>query len=149
MWNRGGEPFLVDPLSPKDRKKNAHAFVVGPTGAGKSALLNTLLRHQLAIHRPRLFIFDPVGGFDLFADDMARAGLSVHRITINRNEDVTLPPFANAFAVLDERDAYAAREALTGDTHERWHANADVDDNGQVNVKDLLILLDDFGQECG
>ena len=39
FYNRGAEPLLFDPLNPKDRKKNGHMLILGPTGAGKSALL--------------------------------------------------------------------------------------------------------------
>ena len=39
FFNRGAEPLVFDPLHQADRKKNAHMLVLGPTGAGKSALL--------------------------------------------------------------------------------------------------------------
>lgn len=39
FFNRGAEPLVFDPLHPGDRKKNAHMLILGPTGAGKSALL--------------------------------------------------------------------------------------------------------------
>lgn len=39
FFNRGAEPLVFDPLHRADRKKNAHMLILGPTGAGKSALL--------------------------------------------------------------------------------------------------------------
>jgi type IV secretory pathway VirB4 component len=44
FFNRGAEPLVFDPLHREDRKKNAHMLILGPTGAGKSALLVYLLQ---------------------------------------------------------------------------------------------------------
>ena len=43
MFNRGGGPITFDPLNRLDRQMNAHLFLFGPTGSGKSATLNNLL----------------------------------------------------------------------------------------------------------
>jgi type IV secretory pathway VirB4 component len=51
FFNRGAEPLVFDPLHAADRKKNAHMLILGPTGAGKSALLVYMLQQMLAIHR--------------------------------------------------------------------------------------------------
>lgn len=58
FFNRGAEPLVFDPLHREDRKKNAHMLILGPTGAGKSALLVYLLQQMAAVYRPRLFIIE-------------------------------------------------------------------------------------------
>ena len=64
FFNRGAEPLVFDPLHSADRKKNAHMLILGPTGAGKSALLVYLLQQMLADlpaagihHRGRCLVF--------------------------------------------------------------------------------------------
>lgn len=100
LWNRGGEPFWVDPLNPVDRKKNGHGLIIGPTGAGKSAFLINALLQLMAIYRPRLFIVEVGGSFNLFADHLERHGLAVNRVTLRPGELVSLPPFADALKLL-------------------------------------------------
>ena len=54
FFNRGAELLSFDPLSLSDRKKNGHLLLLGPTGAGKSATLVSLLCQVMATVRPRL-----------------------------------------------------------------------------------------------
>jgi len=96
FFNRGAEPLSFDPLHPQDRKKNGHMLILGPTGAGKSALLVYLLQQMLANYRPRVFIIEVGGSFDLFAQHLERHEVSVNRITLSANSRVSLPPFADA-----------------------------------------------------
>lgn len=96
FFNRGGEPQYVDPLCPEDRKKNSHTLFIGPTGAGKTGALIGALMQETAIHRPRLFIVEVGGVFNLFADFCERHGLTVNRVTLRPGETVSLPPFADA-----------------------------------------------------
>ena len=96
FFNRGGEPLVFDPLHSADRKKNAHMLILGPTGAGKSALLVYLLQQMLAAHRPRIFIIEVGGSFSLLGHHLSFHGLIVNQITLNPNSNVSLPPFADA-----------------------------------------------------
>ena len=104
FWNRGGEPLWIDPLNKYDRKKNAHMLILGPTGAGKSATLNYQAMLTMAIHRPRLVIADAGKSFELLVQDMAAKGLSVHRVTLSMETDVSLPPFVHAAKLLLDED---------------------------------------------
>ena len=103
FYNRGAEPLVFDPLHRDDRKKNAHMLILGPTGAGKSALLVYLLQQMMARHRPRIFIIEAGASFVLLGQHFAHHGLSVKQITLNPNVDVSLPPFADALRLLDRR----------------------------------------------
>ena len=101
FWNRGGEPLWCDPL--KDRKKNAHMLVLGPTGAGKSATLNYLSMMTMAVHKPRLVIVDAGRSFALLMQFFKEKGLSTHSVTLTYDAAVSLPPFVNALRVLNDR----------------------------------------------
>jgi len=100
-WNRGGEPLLVDPFNSKDRSKNAHALIIGPTGAGKSASCVDALMKIMAIHRPRLFIIDAGNSFGLLGNYFASKGLTVNQMEIKSKGNPSLPPFSNAMKVLE------------------------------------------------
>ena len=115
FWNRGGEPLWCDPI--KDRKKNAHMLVLGPTGAGKSATLNYLSMMTMAVHKPRLVIVDAGKSFSLMMDFFKEKGLTTHSVTLTHDADVSLPPFVNALRVLDDRsvmDSFEDAERMAG-----------------------------------
>ena len=61
---------------------NAHLFLFGPTGSGKSAMLNNLLNQVTALYRPRLFIVEAGNSFGLFGDFAKRLGLTVNKQVI-------------------------------------------------------------------
>lgn len=107
MFNRGGEPLLFDPLNSDDRKKNAHMLILGPTGAGKSATLVSVLAHVMAMHRPRMFIIEAGNSFGLLADWFETKGLSVNRVSLKPGTDVSLPPFRDACRLVAHRPALA------------------------------------------
>ncbi|MCY4129539.1 MAG: conjugative transfer ATPase [Gammaproteobacteria bacterium] len=104
FFNRGAEPFCFDPLATEDRKKNAHLLVLGPSGAGKSAMLVYLLQQAMARHRPRLFIVEAGGSFELLGEHFKAHGLSVHQVKLQPDNDVRLPPYLHAGKVVDSND---------------------------------------------
>ncbi len=111
FYNRGAEPLVFDPLHRDDRKKNAHMLILGPTGAGKSALLVYLLEQMMARHRPRIFIIEAGGSFSLLGQHLAHHGLSVHALTLKPDADVSLPPFADALRLLGHRHGLQPQQA--------------------------------------
>ncbi len=82
FFNRGAEPLVFDPLNFNDRKKNAHALIIGPTGAGKSATLVYLIMQMLAIYRPCIFIIEVGNSFSLLGQYLNSKGISVNRVTM-------------------------------------------------------------------
>ncbi|QNM96707.1 conjugative transfer ATPase [Chitinimonas koreensis] len=101
FFNRGGGTITFDPLNRLDRQMNAHLFLFGPTGSGKSATLNNILNQVTAIYRPRLFVVEAGNSFGLFGDFAARLGLSVHRVRLAPGSGVRLAPFADAWRLVD------------------------------------------------
>lgn len=100
FFNRGGGTVTFDPLNRLDRQMNAHLFLFGPTGAGKSATLNNILNQVTAVYRPRIFIAEAGNSFGLFADFAKRLGLTVNRVKLAPGSGVSLAPFADAYRLL-------------------------------------------------
>jgi len=111
MFNRGGGPITFDPLNRLDRQMNAHLFLFGPTGSGKSATLNNLLNQVTAIYRPRLFIVEAGNSFGLFSDFAKRLGLTVNRVKLAPGSGVTLAPFADARRLIETPSAVQTLDA--------------------------------------
>jgi conjugative transfer ATPase len=101
FFNRGGGVITFDPLNRLDRQMNAHLFLFGPTGSGKSATLNNILNQITAIYRPRLFICEAGNSFGLFGEFAERLGLTVHRVKLAPGSGVTLAPFADGWRLVD------------------------------------------------
>lgn len=113
FFNRGAEPLGFDPLHPQDRKKNAHMLILGPTGAGKSAMLVYLMQQMMARHRPRLFIIEAGGSFHLLGEHFRTSGVSVNQVSLNPGCDVSLPPFAGALELGSSDPASPASSAAS------------------------------------
>jgi conjugative transfer ATPase len=147
FYNRGAEPLVFDPLHSDDRKKNAHMLILGPTGAGKSALLVYLLQQMMARHRPRIFIIEAGASFSLLGQHFAHHGLSVNQITLNPNVDVSLPPFAAALRLLDRGHAFnpldvdeSTLEAILGDDDEIEEEGGGRDILGEMEIAARIMI---------
>lgn len=101
FFNRGGGSFNFDPLNLDDRAANAHMLIFGPTGAGKSATLNSILSQVMAIHRPRLFVIEVGNSFGMLGDYFERQGMSVSKVRLAPGSGACLPPFSEAHRLLD------------------------------------------------
>lgn len=123
FFNRGAEPLFFDPLHRSDRKKNAHTLILGPTGAGKSAMLTYLIMQMAAIYRPRIYVIEAGNSFGLLGDYMAERGLSVNQVSLNPKEDVSLPPFGAALELL-KRPA-SAEDSLGSEDEEEDEDDGD------------------------
>jgi conjugative transfer ATPase len=112
FFNRGAEPLVFDPLNADDRKKNAHMLILGPTGAGKSALLVYLLMQVAAVYRPRMFIIEAGNSFGLLGQHFAAHGISVNQVSLYPGTEVSLPPFSDAIKLAGSGLAVRAANEL-------------------------------------
>lgn len=111
FFNRGGGPLSFDPLNRLDRQMNAHLFLFGPTGSGKSATLNNILNQITATYRPRLFVVEAGNSFGLFAQFAKRLGLTVHHVKLSPGAGVSLAPFADARRLVETPDEIETLDA--------------------------------------
>ncbi len=151
FFNRGAEPMDFDPLHPKDRKKNAHMLIIGPTGAGKSAMLVYLLQQMVARHRPRVFIIEAGGSFTLLGQHFEEHGLTLNQITLSPDSDVSLPPFSDAVNLLTD-EAYTRTDTDDRELSSRDRlgemeivarvmiTGGDVREDSQVSRADRLMI---------
>ena len=130
FYNRGGEPFLCDPLNKEDRIQNGHLFLFGPTGAGKSATLNYLMMLYAAMHNPRIIIVEAGNSFGLLMDYFKEQGFITSDMTLKANSNVSLPVFANSHALFDSNGK------LLIDSE-----NLDADDEGNRNNDEQRDIL--------
>ena len=101
FFDRAGQPVMLDILHEEDRDKAPHAIIVGPTGTGKSALLNYLALQTMAMRRPHLYIIDVGDSFRLLGDWFRSRGLSVNHVRLDRG-GVSLPPFTSSARMLEQ-----------------------------------------------
>ena len=101
LFNRVGEPILFDPFSRHDREKTAHTLVFGPSGSGKSALLNYLLTGIQSMYNPHLVIIDVGGSYRLFGQYLARLGKTVRYVDLDTAQH-PVPPFTHARHALEQ-----------------------------------------------
>ncbi|BFM18942.1 conjugative transfer ATPase (plasmid) [Maricurvus nonylphenolicus] len=130
FFNRGGEPLTFDPLNKADRAKNAFGLVLGPPGSGKSALMVYILLQVAAIYGARIYVIEKGGSFKLFGDYCKYFGLSVNQVTLHPKEDVSLPPFSDAYEMLERE---AAKQRSLGS-----EASLDASDSDDDEERDLL-----------
>ncbi|MGO3130303.1 MAG: conjugative transfer ATPase [Alcaligenes sp.] len=146
FFNRGGGPITFDPLNRLDRQMNAHLFLFGPTGSGKSATLNNLLNQVTAIYRPRLFIVEAGNSFGLFTDFAKRLGLTVHRVKLSPSAGISLAPFADARRLIETPsdvqtlDADALDGEPTADGIEETGADEQRDVLGELEITARLMI---------
>jgi conjugative transfer ATPase len=138
FFNRGGGTITFDPLNRLDRQMNAHLFLFGPTGSGKSATLSNILNQITAIYRPRLFIVEAGNSFGLFGDFARHLGLTVHRVKLAPSAGVSLAPFADAWRLVDTPSQV---QTLDADALDDEHEVADTSADG-AEQRDVLGELE-------
>jgi conjugative transfer ATPase len=146
LFNRGGEPWLYDLF--QDKTKNSHFLLLGETGTGKSNTLNYLIMHTLALYKPRFFIIEAGGSFDLLADYCASLGLTVNKVKIDRAQPVSLNPFAAGLQVLDQIEALESsqRKQLMMDTESRLSQDTEKGTDDIEEEDDLTESRDILGE---
>lgn len=143
-FNRGGETFSFDPLMQGDRSKNAHLFLFGPTGAGKSATLTYLQMLITAIYNPRWVVVEAGNSFGLLSEYLKVYGnKSVVDIVLRPGQAPSIAPFKPALDLVDrngdviQSHSYV-EEVLAGD------AELEEADSGQSD--DVHVQRDVLGE---
>lgn len=139
VFNRGGGPITFDPLNRLDRQMNAHLFLFGPTGSGKSATLNNILNQVTALYRPRLFIVEAGNSFGLYGDFARRLGLTVNRVRLAPGSGVSLAPFADAWRLIETPSAVQTLDADALD-EEQAEADEQRDVLGELEITARLMI---------
>lgn len=103
FFNRIGGPLMFDPV--KDRSRVAHSLIFGPTGSGKSASINYMVMHDMAMCLPRTIIIEKGDSFGLLGRYFKSTGLSVNQIKFTPASDISLPPYSKAFEALKQAEA--------------------------------------------
>ncbi|MBI6560158.1 conjugative transfer ATPase [Pseudomonas syringae] len=141
LFNRGGAPLTFDPFNKLDRQMNAHMFLFGPTGAGKSATLNNLLNQLIAVYAPRLFIVEAGNSFGLLGDFAKKLGLTVNRIKLAPNSGVSLAPFADAIRLVNTPSQVKTLDADDLESSdEDMNAKPDEDDDERDVLGEMEIV---------
>ena len=142
FFNRGGEPLTFDPLNKLDRAKNAFGLVLGPPGSGKSALMVYILLQVAAIYGARIYIIEKGGSFKLLGDYCRYFGLSVNQVTLHPKEDVSLPPFADAYEMLKRERAQQALfdEGASLDASDNSDDDEERDLLGEMELKARIMI---------
>ncbi len=124
---------------------NAHLFLFGPTGSGKSATLSNILNQVMALYRPRLFIVEAGNSFGLFGEGAHRLGLTVHQVTLAPGSGVTLAPFADAVRLLEHPGDVETLDIDDSDgaadsVNEEADQNAQRDVLGELEITARLMI---------
>lgn len=141
FFNRGGGVVTFDPLNRLDRQMNAHLFLFGPTGSGKSATLVGILMQLVAVYRPRLFIVEAGNSFGLFGEYAASLGLTVNRVKLAPGSGISLAPFADALRLVE------TPQAPSLDDGEEDNADEQRDVLGELEITARLMITGGEGKE--
>ena len=139
FFNRIGEPMMFDPV--KDRTRVAHGLIFGPTGSGKSATINYMILHEMAIFKPRLFIIEKGDSFALLGDYLESTGLTVNKVKFSPEVDISLPPYSTAFEALEraEVDDASLEVAIEVTADDKFDGKGDlIVESGDEEMRDYL-----------
>jgi conjugative transfer ATPase len=143
FYNRIGGPLMFDPV--RDRARVAHGLLFGPTGSGKSATINYMVMHDMAMNKPRTFIIEKGDSFGLLGQYFESVGLKVNRVKFTPSTDISLPPYAKAFEALDqaEKNQAAMDKALmmsADDAFDKEGHVEDVDDDMRDYLGEMELI---------
>jgi len=142
FFNRGGEPFTVDPLHLFDRSKNAHLFLFGPTGAGKSATLVYLQMLITAIYNPRWVVIEAGNSFGLLTQVFEKYQQSVVNIDLRPGKAPSLAPYQPMMELIDENGELIQNTAEDiGDDEVEDDSSDDGEEESQRDILKEMSLI--------
>jgi conjugative transfer ATPase len=140
FYNRVGGPLMFDPV--RDRSRVAHGLIFGPTGSGKSASINYMVMHDMAMYLPRTFIIEKGDSFGLLGRYFESVGITVNRVKFTPSTDISLPPYAMAFEALDqaERNQAAMDRALLVSVDDTLEQEEEEDDDMRDFLGEMELI---------
>lgn len=145
--NRGGEAFMCDPLLQGDRAKNAHLFLFGPTGAGKSNTLCFLQMLITAMYFPRWVVVEAGNSFGLLSEHFRTRGLKVVDIVFRPGVAPSLAPFKPALELVDRhgrviQSSSKVEDVLAGDAElEEADSGQDTDESIKRDILGEMLII--------
>lgn len=139
-FNRGGAPIFFDPYNKKEKENNSFGFVVGPPGSGKSVDLCNRVYQIMAMKRPRLFIVEYGGSFDVAAEDWEMKGLTVNKMKFSNANPPSLAPYATIDRLLDDPSIAELIDANLR-VDQKGEAEEDVVDTSEIDTLGEMELL--------
>ncbi|AZC24801.1 conjugative transfer ATPase [Pseudomonas sessilinigenes] len=140
FFNRGGAPLTFDPFNRLDRQMNAHGFIFGPTGSGKSASLTNVICQMLAIYGPRMYVAEAGNSFGLLAQFAQNLGLSVHRVRLAPGSGVSLAPFADAIKLVQTPNMVKVLDADDIEASDATSQRAEMEDEQRDILGEMEII---------
>jgi len=142
-FNRGGETFSCDPLLQGDRAKNAHLFLFGPTGAGKSATLVYLQMLITAVYNPRWVVVEAGNSFGLLSTYLKKHGKSVVDIVMRPGQAPSIAPFKAALDLVDMNGNIIQATSVVEDV---LNGDAELEDADKGDNEDEIVSRDVLGE---
>ncbi len=136
-FNRGGEPFIFDPLSRDFKMSNSHMAIVGTTGAGKSVLLNYMIMASSAVRNPRIVAMEVGGSFDITAKFLKHYGRDVKIMKFDRTKPMACNPYAESYKALDMIEK---EEAAIAASHQDRHGVSQLGLTEEIIDKHVIKL---------
>ena len=139
-FNRGGEAFCWDPLLKGERVKNAHLFLFGPTGAGKSATLILKMMMVTAVYDPRWVVVEAGNSFGLLSQYLAAMGKTTADLVFRKGVAPSLAPYKPALDLFDDngrpvQDSSIVEDVLVGEASIEIEEEAEDDED--TNIDDV------------
>ncbi|KTT49720.1 conjugal transfer protein [Pseudomonas oryzihabitans] len=148
LFNRGGAPLTFDPFNKLDRQMNAHGFIFGPTGSGKSATLNNLLCQWIALYRPRVILAEAGNSFGLLAEFAKKLGLTVNKVRLAPGSGISLAPFADAIRLYQEPNLVKVRNADDLEASDDYASTLEDDQRDILGEMEIVARLMITGGEA-
>lgn len=148
-FNRGGAPLCIDPFNKIEKENNSFGMVVGSPGSGKSVFLNNMIYSVMGVKRPRLFICEYGGSFDVTAEDLEMKGLSVNKMKFTNSNPPSLAPYATIDKLLDDPSIIETidQNLLLADSEIDTGEVIDTNDVDTLGELELLTFLMITGSE--
>lgn len=109
-FNRGGEPFFIDPLHKDFATKNSHMAFFADSGGGKSVMTGQMIKALMATKNARIVLFEMGNSFGGLVQEAQKKGKKVSQLVFSNDPKKAVPinPFANWYKAIAEIEGYSS-----------------------------------------